>query len=162
MIARIGHGLGRRGAVPPVTDPGFSDEPAGDDDRIRERDERVDHAGTYLGADMEFLEVAVVPGVRALDHPPPTGLEGLTLLTDHVVSPEHVQQVASLPGVIPGIEMHSDSLGEIEAEPGELLQSGSEQGRAVPVRRRRHATDRDPEGIDHARALRALFPAIDR
>lgn len=50
---------GAGGAVPPVTDPGFSDEPAGDDDRIRERDERVDDDVLKLEAD------GLVVGVEA-------------------------------------------------------------------------------------------------
>lgn len=38
--------------VPSVPCPCFADEPVGDDDRVREGDECVDHAGAACGADV--------------------------------------------------------------------------------------------------------------
>ena len=113
-------------AVPSVASPGLCDESAGDDDRVRELDERVDHADADLGADVELAETAVVPGVRTLDHPPAVGLERFAFPADLPVAAERVEEIASLPRVVTGIEMHGDLRREIEAEPGELLQGRGE------------------------------------
>ncbi len=43
-------------------------------------DEGLDDAGAAFGADVEFLEAAVVPGVGAFDYPAGTGLQRVPFL----------------------------------------------------------------------------------
>jgi len=69
-----------RSAVPAMAGPGGTEEPANDDDRVGQRDECLDHAGTAFGTHEQFLETAVVPGVGPLDHPPGAGLQRVPLL----------------------------------------------------------------------------------
>lgn len=47
--------------LPAVACPGLADEPAGDDDGVGQRDERLDDDGSSLSADEELLEAPVVP-----------------------------------------------------------------------------------------------------
>src|SRR5215208_4079810 len=54
--------------LPVVTSPGFSEEPAHDDDHVRESDPEVDHPPFPLGTPHQLF-VSVLPGVRTLHHP---------------------------------------------------------------------------------------------
>src|SRR5215216_3467860 len=55
-------------ALPVVMSQGFPEEPAHDDDHVREGDPEVDHPPLPLGAPHQFL-VGVLSGVRPLHHP---------------------------------------------------------------------------------------------
>ena len=73
-VNRSGFACGASG--PAVVGPAFADESAGDDDRVGEGDERVDDSGSHFGADVEFFESAVVPGVGAFHWPSPCCVQG--------------------------------------------------------------------------------------
>jgi hypothetical protein len=74
-----------------VGEPGLGEESSDDDDCVGQRDEGLDHCGTAFGADSEFAEAAVVPGVGALDHPAFACLEWESFLADDVVAAELVE-----------------------------------------------------------------------
>ena len=61
--------------VPAVAGPSFADDASDVDDRVGEGDERIDDPDVFLGADSQFLESAVVPGVRSLDDPSRASLD---------------------------------------------------------------------------------------
>ena len=112
--------------VPAVGRPGSAEQASGDDDRVGQGDEGVDDALVPFGADGEFLEAAVVPGVRSLDHPPGSGLQREALDADHAVAAQLLEQVAGLGAVVPGVQVDRDPVGQAHpesfVESGELLQ----------------------------------------
>ncbi len=52
--------------VPAVGGPGLTDESADDDDRVGWGDDCVNHPEAFLGADGQFPESSVLPGIGAL------------------------------------------------------------------------------------------------
>ena len=77
--------------------PGLPDKATDSDDRIGEVEVGVDHAFAAFVAALEPVE-AVVPGVGALDVPPPAGLDRrlLALVRDLAVQAAVGQQGAGL------------------------------------------------------------------
>ena len=63
----------RRAALPTILSPGFSNESAHDDDRVREGDPEVDDLPSPLCAPHQLL-VSVIPGVGSLYDPTFRGL----------------------------------------------------------------------------------------
>src|SRR5215207_1846195 len=63
----------RRAALPTILSPGFSNESAHDDDRVREGDPEVDDLPSPLCAPHQLL-VSVIPGVGSLHDPTFRGL----------------------------------------------------------------------------------------
>src|SRR5215218_8441108 len=63
----------RRAALPTIPSPGFSNESAHDDDRVREGDPEVDDLPSPLRAPHQLL-VSVIPGVGSLHDPTFRGL----------------------------------------------------------------------------------------
>src|SRR5215218_2861166 len=63
----------RRAALPTILSPGFSNESAHDDDRVREGDPEVDDLPSPLCAPHQLL-VSVIPGVGSLHNPTFRGL----------------------------------------------------------------------------------------
>ena len=150
--------------VPAVGGPGLPEQTAGDDDGVGQGDEGVDDAVVSFGADGELLESSVVPGVRALDDPAGSGLQGEPLDADHAVAAEFVEQVTGLGAVIPGIQVHRDPLGKSYPEPlveaGEFGQGWAQQRGVVPVRRCDHAPQGDAGAVDEQGSFRAELASV--
>lgn len=123
---RSGFSLGS--SFPAVAGPAFADESSDGDDGVGEGDERVDDGGASLGADVEFLESAVVPGVGAFDNPAGSDLDrrGVSFGCDLVVAAEFVEQVPGVAGVVSGVQVHGDPVGQV-VEAGQGLKRRSEQ-----------------------------------
>lgn len=147
-------------------EPGLGEEASDHDDSVGQGDGGLNDACASFRADRQFPEASVVPGVGALDYPPPAGLQREPLGADHRPTAEFGQQVTGRGTVVAGIQMHGDVLGQARpqavVEPGESFRGGAQQGRVVAVRARDHTAQRNPAPIDQHRAFGALFAAVDR
>ena len=68
---------------------------------------------------------------------------------DPGVTAQHLKQLTGPAAVVAGIQVHSDALGQIEAEPAQTLQGGFQQGRVMPVGGRNHHADGDTVALSH-------------
>ena len=100
-----------RSALPAVAAPAFPDQPPDDDDHVRERYPKVDHPCAPLGTPHQLL-VGVVPRVRALHHPPLSGLQRsrLALLGDLADQATGRKLAASGLRVVGAVQMHARSI----------------------------------------------------
>lgn len=78
--------------VPSVGGPGLADEAADDDHGVGQCDERLDHTDSFLGADGELAEAAVVPGVGSFHDPSGAGLEWEAFLADDPLAAQFGQE----------------------------------------------------------------------
>ena len=74
-----------------------------------------------------------MPGVGALDHPAPAGLQRGASGGDPGVAAQYLEQLAGLAAVVAGIQVHGDVLGQVEAEPAQTLQGRCQQRRVMTV-----------------------------
>lgn len=148
--------------VPSVGGPGFADEASDEDDGVGEGDVGLDDACVSFGADQQFPEAAVVPGVGPFHDPAGPGLEWGAFLADDRVAAEFGQEVPGGAAVVAGVQVHGDLLGQVEAEAGQFLQGGAEQRGVVTVGAGDDAADRQAGTIGEQGALGSQFPAIHR
>ncbi|OLM09374.1 hypothetical protein Ae706Ps2_6474c [Pseudonocardia sp. Ae706_Ps2] len=106
--------------------PGLPDQATECDDGVGEVEERVDDGFAAFVAALQPVE-AVVPGVGALDVPALGGLDRcfLALARDLAVQAPFGECVAGLTGVIAGVEVHGDVVGQ-RAESVEVVESGAQ------------------------------------
>ena len=93
--------------------------------------------------DVQDAEAAGVPGVGAFDFPSAgvVDLDVGALRGDLPVAPQFGQQVPGDTGVVAGIQIDPDGLGQVEPESGLPLQTRAQQWRVVPVGPGQHDAD---------------------
>lgn len=115
--------------VPAVSSPSGSDRASNDDDGVGQRDPGALDRFAAIGDDLQGTKAAGVPGVRAFDLPT-VGVvdrDELTLRADLPGTAELVEQLWREGGVLSGIKVDRDGLGQVEPEPAQPLQGRTQQ-----------------------------------
>jgi len=125
--ARLGCLRASRGAgVPAVGRPSAADQPAQRDDRVRERQERINDRAMAFGVPDQLFEL-VAPGVGALDRPPSAGLDRgrLALFGDLAGHAPLGQRLAGRAAVIAAVQVHRGPGGQ-QPQPIQGVQGGGQ------------------------------------
>lgn len=148
--------------VPAVGGPCPSDQAAHGDDRVGEVEEGIDDVDLALVAPGNAVK-GVLPGVGAFDIPTLARLDRCLLapVCDAAVQATLVEQSPGSVGVVAGVQVHSDVLGQ-RPEVVKAVQGGGEQGGVVAVGAGQDAAQGNAVSVRHTRAFQALFAAFDR
>lgn len=112
--------------------------------------------------DLEESESAGVQGVRAFDHPAAgvVDLDVGALRGDLPATSQFGKQLPGHAGVVAGVEIDPDGLGQVEPEPGQPLQGRAQQRRVVSVGDVEHDADRQAVAFAEHGALLSGFAAV--
>lgn len=152
--------LSMRPCIPLMRHSRFPDQPADHDDTVRGAEHGIIDPDLALGADLQFLEAAVVPRIGSFHHPVDSGPQGFALGADFPIATQLGEQVPGLGAVIASIQVRGDLLWPSVAETGKAFEGGTQQRGVIPVRARGNAADRDAFPVRHQRALGDLHVAV--